>query len=799
MPGRAGRPRRRETAPSPVRSRACRRPRARASPRCGIGSSSWRPLTGSSSGCSTARATAPRSPPASIRRSTARPWRHDCEGLRTPAFCWREPGAQKPCGPTRCRAATRYACAGPGTLQTGSAARVPRRTMKPRSLRTLVLGCLLGLAPHVLAATRRDLKSCYTFSDTFPPLASDAPGANFTDIRLLGTRLAFIGENPSAAIALPFAFPFYGRHYTAVTVSPNGFLRFGAAQTPTARWVRGTFMPDARTPNGVLAALWKDMEPSVAGASVTYTTVGFAPNRQFLVQFSNVPDAVRLSVLNTFQIALAESTGVIVVRYANASGSPDGAAAGIESETGITGTTWRLGDFTLSRAAVRYSPVIRDSDADGWIDCIDNCRLVSNFDQSDSDGDGTGDACDLDGPAVVVGTGASADAKNKNIDAARPDVAVDPGAGAVVVWDTSIDGDGRGVGARGFDACGTPLGNAFRINATLTDDEMAPRVVVQPGGGFAVVWGSTNGASKTSTVRMRRYDAGGAPISNELFLMPLVSPLTAIFPGVGRNPAGLLGVTWGTRSDTPRLRVIQAERLDAGGGVQVGPVDATTMVSDTTPPQPDVAVGPAGDFTVVWCDDSEAFVAVRRYDANGAPVTGGPVALPQSGCESPIVASTARGPRIATLASGSSVAVWSDAATSGVFLQRLDAGSPAFPEPVALETAAAVSASDPAVAAWGSGNLVVAWAQDGEIFAQRLAPDGRALEPPIAVSAGAQDTVNEMPAVASGPDGAVAVTWRARRGGAVDVALSQMRTCGNGNIDPGEQCDDGNGSAGDCC
>src|SRR4029453_5902771 len=107
----------------------------------------------------------------------------------------------------------------------------------------------------------------------------------------------------------------------------------------------------------------------------------------------------------------------------------------------------------------------------------------------------------------------------KNIDAARPDVTVAPGAGAVVVWDTSIDGDGRGVAARRFDAGGTPLGNAFRINTTLADDEMAPRVFVQPGGGFAVVWGSTNGASKTSTVRMRRYDAGGAPIGNELFVM----------------------------------------------------------------------------------------------------------------------------------------------------------------------------------------------------------------------------------------------------------------------------------------
>jgi cysteine-rich repeat protein len=669
--------------------------------------------------------------------------------------------------------------------------------MSRNSFWMLALSCLLGWAGHALAGTGRDRRSCYAFSDTFPPVAADAPGAAFTDIALLGTRLTFSGETPSAAVPLPFAFEFFGRLYTAVTVSPNGFLRFGDAEAPTARWVRGTTLPDARTPNGVLAALWKDMEPSAAGASVTYTTVGFAPNRQFLVQFTNVPDAVRLTVQNTFQVALVETTNEIVVRYRSAFGSPDGAAAGVESDTGATGITWLLGDFALSRVAVRYTPLRLDSDADGWTDCLDNCRLVSNFDQTDSDGDGTADPCDLDGPPVTVGSGVPADATNKNIDATRPDVALDQAGNAAVVWDGPIDGDARGIAGRWFDPDGTPLGGSFRVNATMADDQTAPRVATQPARGFAVVWG--NSVSKTSLVRMQRYGVGGQPAGGEQSLTPALSTFNAILPGIGVNAAGALGVTWGARYDTPKPRrwPIQAQRLDEDGQPAVGPVTAGSFSGGTTPPQPDVALGPAGDFTVAWCDETGNFVGVSRFDASGNPFTSNPLALAQSGCEAPTVASLGRGPRVAAL-DASVVTVWSDAASSRVLFQRLDAGAPAFPQPVALETSAG-TVSDPAVTAWGAGNLLVTWQQSGAIYAQRLAPDGRALERPFAVSDLAVDASHEMPAVAGSPGGQVAVAWRARHDGVVDVALRQMRRCGNGNVDPGEQCDDGNTVAGDCC
>src|SRR5262249_60666710 len=101
---------------------------------------------------------------------------------------------------------------------------------------------------------------------------------------------------------------------------------------------------------------------------------------------------------------------------------------------------------------------------------------------------------------------------------------------------------------------------------------------------------------------------------------------------------------------------------------------------------------------------------------------------------------------------------------------------------------------------WGAGDLLVVWEQDGAIYGQRLARDGRALERPFAMgAAGGTDALQEMPSVAGAPDGRAAVAWRERHDGVVDVALRQIQRCGNGNVDPGAGGDDGKTGAGGCC
>ena len=58
-----------------------------------------------------------------------------------------------------------------------------------------------------------------------------------------------------------------------------------------------------------------------------------------------------------------------------------------------------LPDFTCEFAYEFYDcdgSCLSDTDSDGVCDGIDNCILISNFDQLDTDSDGEGDACDYD-------------------------------------------------------------------------------------------------------------------------------------------------------------------------------------------------------------------------------------------------------------------------------------------------------------------------------------------------------------------------------------------------------------------
>ena len=128
-----------------------------------------------------------------------------------------------------------------------------------------------------------------------------------------------------------------------------------------------------------------------------------------------------------------------------------------------------------------------------------------------------------------------------------------------------------------------------------------------------------------------------------------------------------------------------------------------------------------------------------------------------------------------------------------VFLQRFDDGGAVFPTPLTLETEVASAANNPAVAMAGPGILLVVWEQDNRIVGQRLTVDGRALERPTILSTPSDAAASQaMPALATTSDGGAAVVWSNTGGSAIDVALRQMRHCGNGNVDPGEQCDDGN-------
>lgn len=173
--------------------------------------------------------------------------------------------------------------------------------------------------------------------------------------------LVFDADDGHALLPIGFDFEHYGTTYDYVNVSVNGALNF---VTPCALGcgfdeVCSAFgvctraplepypynppgLPSAQPPNRVIAAFWDDLvfdtlTPPLS--SMKYTTLGTAPNRRFVVEWSDLrrlvgsgPGTARAS----FRIELHEGTDHIVLHYGPAvsgTGSWSG-YVGLENATG---------------------------------------------------------------------------------------------------------------------------------------------------------------------------------------------------------------------------------------------------------------------------------------------------------------------------------------------------------------------------------------------------------------------------------------------------------------------------------
>ncbi len=182
----------------------------------------------------------------------------------------------------------------------------------------------------------------------------------FEDISTTGTGVALSDDQMSGAIPLGFTFNFYGADYTEVYISSNGFLSVLSGQSNGC--CTGQPLPAIDATNGTISAWWGDLYPGGApgGIGVRHQTLGTAPSRRFIVQFTNVPHCCSLYPTNaagTFQFKLFESSNLIEIHYdtALANANPRNYSAGIEDTTGTIGLQYYLSTGSLATPlAVRY-------------------------------------------------------------------------------------------------------------------------------------------------------------------------------------------------------------------------------------------------------------------------------------------------------------------------------------------------------------------------------------------------------------------------------------------------------------
>lgn len=125
-------------------------------------------------------------------------------------------------------------------------------------------------------------------------------------------------------VTLPFAFQFNGQSYSALNVSTNGFITFGAT-TPIASY--STPISGSTAYEGAVSAFGRDISSffNVAGQTgdIRWETIGTAPNREVVIQWTNFRPTSVATITTvysfSFQIRLQETSNKVAVVYSSGS------------------------------------------------------------------------------------------------------------------------------------------------------------------------------------------------------------------------------------------------------------------------------------------------------------------------------------------------------------------------------------------------------------------------------------------------------------------------------------------------
>jgi hypothetical protein len=184
--------------------------------------------------------------------------------------------------------------------------------------------------------------SSYSFSQSNGTYTEIADGTVLGTATGNGIGLPSI-DDVNYPVTLPFSFSFNGVAYNAVNVNSNGYITVGATLPANNLYVpiSGTTAFD-----GAISAWGGDINAifNLGGLTgdLTWSVVGTAPNREFVVQYRNFRPAYNTSATEApyinFQIRLSETSNAIAFVYGNSGYAIGSAEATTTKQIGLRGS-----------------------------------------------------------------------------------------------------------------------------------------------------------------------------------------------------------------------------------------------------------------------------------------------------------------------------------------------------------------------------------------------------------------------------------------------------------------------------
>lgn len=306
----------------------------------------------------------------------------------------------------------------------------------------------------------------------------------------------------------------------------------------------------------------------------------------------------------------------------------------------------------------------------------------------------------VDGPSVVNG-------RTNGLQNAPAAAALADG-GTVVVWQSDgEDGSGLGVFGRRFLSSGVSAGPAVRVNAFTAGDQGAPTVAALAGGGFVVAWQSDGQDGSGTGIRLQRYAASGGLVGGEIAANTLAAGDQAA-PVVAGLANGGFAVAWQSTAPGADHAMIYVRRWSAAG-IAAGVESRLDRSDDTSQTAPRLVRLADGSLLAAWTstDPADGSVSIQAQAISAGGVRIGGLRNPAG------AVSDARHVALAAMEDGGYAAAFDGPAAApglrAVYVRRFAEDGTTIPGVPMTTIAGAVDRTDPTVAGFPSGGLVVAW------------------------------------------------------------------------------------------
>lgn len=175
-------------------------------------------------------------------------------------------------------------------------------------------------------------------------------------------------------INLPFSFCFYDKSYQQLVIGSNGMISFDVTQAnqPNAPNFSDT-LPSSNLPKESIFGALHDMYFYGAGSEMSYSVIGTAPYRKFIVNFTNGRISGCDSGTSTSQIVLSETLNTIEIFIGNKNLPCDlakfkNALIGINDATG-----------TLGMAAPGRNTGLWEAQQEAWVFAPSGAKIIPRF------------------------------------------------------------------------------------------------------------------------------------------------------------------------------------------------------------------------------------------------------------------------------------------------------------------------------------------------------------------------------------------------------------------------------------